>query len=256
MAELGRILIADDEETFLYSTADLLREEGYECDCASDSKTVIEMVTASRYDVLITDINMPGNSELELLKDISKINEGMAVILVTGYPSVNSAIRSIQLRVVAYMVKPLKFDELLAQVKASIERTRTYHAVCKTKQRLEKWGEDLGNIEKLMGKESSGMLTIPINTFFMFTLRNITDALLDLKHLTDELAVQGDEQYVCERLECSRLTTLKDGLAESVEVLEKTKRAFKSKDLGILRRKLKVLVEEKKNRKHPVSLSS
>ncbi len=137
MAELGRILIADDEETFLYSTANLLRGEGYECDCASDSKTVVEMVKASRYDVLITDINMPGNSELELLKDISKIDKGMAVILVTGYPSVNSAIRSIQLRVEAYMVKPLKFDELLAQVKASIERTRTYHAVCNTKQRLE-----------------------------------------------------------------------------------------------------------------------
>jgi len=75
MAELGRILIADDEETFLFSTADLLREEGYECECASDSKTVIEMVKASRYDVLITDINMPGNSELELLKDISKVDK-------------------------------------------------------------------------------------------------------------------------------------------------------------------------------------
>jgi hypothetical protein len=90
----------------------------------------------------------------------------------------------------------------------------------------------------------------------MFTLRNITDALLDLKHLTDELAAQGDEQYVCDQLECSKLTTLKDSLVESVEVLEKTKKAFKSKDLGILRKKLKMLVEEKKNRKHPVSQSS
>jgi len=79
---------------------------------------------------------------------------------------------------------------------------------------------------------------------------------MSTEYLTDELAIQGDEQYVCDQLECSKLTTLKDGLVESVEVLEKTKKAFKSKDLGILRRKLKVLVEEKKNQKHPVSLSS
>ena len=253
MAELGRILIADDEETFLFSTAALLREEGYECDCASDSRTVIEMIKASRYDILISDINMPGNSELELLRDLSEIVKGMPVILMTGYPSVSSAIKSIQLHVVAYMVKPFKFDELLAQVKTSMEYSRTYRTICNTKQRLEEWSKDLDNIEKVMGKTTGDAL--PINTFFMLTLRNIADALLDLKQLTDELAVQSSEQHVCNLLECSRLNELKDGLVESVKVMEKTKRAFKSKDLGVLRKKLKVLVGKEKHRSHPVSSS-
>jgi DNA-binding response OmpR family regulator len=51
--KLGRILITDDEETFLNSTADLLRREGYECDCASDAETAIGMLKTSRYDLLI-----------------------------------------------------------------------------------------------------------------------------------------------------------------------------------------------------------
>ncbi len=253
MAELGRILIADDEETFLFSTAALLREEGYECDCASDSRTVIEMVKASRYDILISDINMPGNSELELLKDLSEIVKGMPVILMTGYPSVSSAVKSIQLHVVAYMVKPFQFDKLLAQVKTSVEYSRTYRTICNMKQRLEEWSKDLDNIEKVTGKTSDDVL--PVNTFFMLTLRNIADALLDLKQLTDELAMQSSEQHVCNLLECSRLNELKDGLVESVKVMEKTKRAFKSKDLGVLRKKLKVLVGKEKHRSHPVSSS-
>ena len=44
MPELGRILLADDELTFLRSTAELLREEGYECDCSPDGRAVVEML--------------------------------------------------------------------------------------------------------------------------------------------------------------------------------------------------------------------
>ncbi len=126
MSELGRILIADDEETFLNSTADLLRREGYECDHASDACGVLEMLKASRYDLLITDIQMPGNPEMELVKELPKIARGMSVLLVTDYPSLRSLIEFVKLTGAAYMVKPFEFDELLAQVKVSIELSRVY----------------------------------------------------------------------------------------------------------------------------------
>ncbi|MGR3293032.1 MAG: response regulator [Candidatus Scalindua sp.] len=241
MNKLGRLLIADDEETFLKSTADLLRREGYECDCASDANGVLKMLKSSMYDLLITDINMPGNHELELLKELPEIAEGMPVILMTGNPSLNSAIESIKLTVVAYMVKPLELDELLAQVKISIERFRTYSAVHSSRQRLKEWSKELENIETLMGKTSMDASSVPISTFFTLTLRNIVDALIDLKHLTEVSAKKGGEQYVCNLFGCPRLSELEGSLMESIDVLNKTKGSFKSKDLGRLRTKLETL---------------
>ena len=122
MADSGNILIADDDETFLQSTADLLRREEYVCGCVSDAGAVIEVLRLARYDLLITDINMPGNTGLELIKNLPKNAEGMPVILVTGNPLIDTEIQSLQPPVVACMRKPLDFDKLLAQVRISMER--------------------------------------------------------------------------------------------------------------------------------------
>ncbi|MFQ5964144.1 MAG: response regulator [Candidatus Scalinduaceae bacterium] len=243
MSELGRILIADDEETFLHSTADLLRREGYACDCVPDAGVAIEKLRENSYDVLIADIHMPGNPELELVRELPKVAEGMPVILVTGQPSLNTATQSIQLPVAAYMIKPIEFHELLAQVRASIEGYRAYRAVSNTRQRLREWSQDLNNVERLVSNVSGNPSAVPINTFFVLTLKNIVDALMDLKHLTEELTRNNDEQYVCNLLACPRLTEMKNSLVESVKVLEKTRSSFKSKDLGELRKKLDMLTK-------------
>lgn len=244
MGKLGRILIADDEETFRNSTADLLRKDGYECDCVSDAGEAVGKLRESSYDLLIADIHMPGNPELELVKEIPVIAEGMPVILVTGYPSVNSAIESIKLTVAAYLVKPVEFSELQEHVEKAIEHYRTYRAVSDTRKRLQEWCNDLDNIKKTVTLKSENATSVAINTFFELTLRNVVDSLMDLKHMVDELAMQSDEQYVCNLLDCPSLTALKGGLSETVKVLERTKSSFKSKDLGVLRKKLQTIIGE------------
>ncbi len=249
MSKLGRILIADDEETFRNSTADLLRKDGYECDCVSDAGEAVERLREGSYDLLIADIHMPGNPELELVREIPVIAEGMPVLLVTGYPSVNTAIDSIKLTVTAYLVKPVEFSELQEQVEKAIEHYRTYRAVNDTRKRLREWCNDLDNIKKSISRKSENATSVAINTFFELTLRNVVDSLMDLKHMTDELSMQSDEQYVCNLLDCPSLTTLKSGLSDTVEVLKKTKNSFKSKDLGELRKKLETIIGEEANNK-------
>ena len=120
MAEVGSILIVDDEESFLRPTADLLRREGYECDCVTDIKTAKRMLGNEHYDLLIADIKMQGNWDLEFIKELPTIVEGLPAILVTGYPSLNSAIQSIELPVVAYLIKPFELNELLESVRKAI----------------------------------------------------------------------------------------------------------------------------------------
>ncbi|KPL00997.1 MAG: hypothetical protein AMJ91_02045 [candidate division Zixibacteria bacterium SM23_73_3] len=245
MADLGQILIAEDEETFLNSTADLLRRSGYRCACVPDAVTAAEKLRRAEYDLLIADIKMPGNPELEFIQDVPQIAEGMPVILVTGYPSLTTAIQSIQLPVVAYLVKPIDFDELLALAKRSIKNFRVYRAVRSIDQRLQNWLGDLAGTEEVLKSAPGYTSSAPVDAFLKLTYRNVVGALSDMKHLTEALALQAGEQEACHLLNCPKLTTLTNALKETIDVLEETKTAFKSKKLGELRGKLESLLKEK-----------
>lgn len=243
MEYLGRILIADDEETFRHSTADLLRREGFRCDCAPDAVVATDVLRSVDYDLLIADIKMNGNSDLELIQNLPEIAEGMPVILVTGYPSIKSAIQSIQLPVVAYFVKPVEFNGLLAQVQTSIKNYQVFKGVHHIRKRMLHWDEDLKRIEGALNTMPQHEGPTPIDAFLTLTFKNIAGALSDLKHLSDALSVGSSGQEVCHLLNCPQLTVLKETLGEAVEVIEKTKSAFKSKELGELRRRLEGLVK-------------
>ena len=71
MTDAGRILLADDEPTFLEATADLLRAEGFSCETVSDGESALAAVAARPFDLLITDLEMPGNANLELVRRIA-----------------------------------------------------------------------------------------------------------------------------------------------------------------------------------------
>lgn len=244
MSIKGRILIADDEEIFLRITTDLLRNEGYECNHTHDAESALTKLKTFDYDLLIADINMPGNSELELVNQIQKIAEGMPVILVTGNPSLDTATKSIQLPVVAYMTKPLDFEQFFIHIQSAINNYKTFCSVQKTSQRLKDWQKDLDSIKEIVNKTLESTSPIPIHTFFKLTFRNIAESLLDLEHLVERLDSNSNEQYACNLLDCPSLSKMKSGLLETMEVLLKTRQSFKSKDLARLRDKLDTIVKE------------
>jgi len=127
MASQGRILIADDEKAFLNNSADLFRKKGYVCDCVPDGAEAVDLLRTHRYDVVISDIRMPGNSDLRLAQEVDRLQGGVPVILVTGYPSMDTAVRAIELPVVAYVEKPVEFNKLLTLVKTVILRMRSHN---------------------------------------------------------------------------------------------------------------------------------
>src|SRR5262249_35089093 len=139
MMEKARILLADDEPTFAEATADLLRREGYDVETAPDGASAIARVRAAPFDLLISDLEMPGNSDLELVKQVAEQSGGLPIIILTGYPSVRSAVACIELPVSAYLVKPVAFEELYSRVTAAVRRFRTYQAMRNTEERLEQW---------------------------------------------------------------------------------------------------------------------
>jgi len=107
---MTRILIADDESTFSKATADLLRLRGYECHCVATADEVLASLDRQPWDLLISDIRMPGNAHLELIHRLQTLATTLPVILVTGYPSIDSAVESLSLPVVGYLIKPFDYD--------------------------------------------------------------------------------------------------------------------------------------------------
>lgn len=236
-ASKGRVLIADDDEAFRTATKAFLRRQGFDCENAKDGSTAIEMLRNSEFDLLISDINMPGNAGLELVEKLPAIAAALPVILLTGHPSVQSAARSVRLQVVAYLVKPCDADELLSLSEQAIANYRAYRAVSSNRQKLETWARDLAQIEEVMRRSPVGTSGAPTEAYLSLTLSNILSLLLDLKRFTEALTQHPGQKDMLEQV------TLHRAVKETIEVLERTKQSFKSKELGELRRRLELLLQ-------------
>jgi len=234
----GRILIADDEKTFLYATADLLRDEGYQCDCAVDAATAAEQLRDNRYDLLISDIKMPGNSRLELIHQLPKLAPGMPVILVTGYPEMDTATEAVGLPVVAYLPKPLNLDDALEKVEYWIqwsERNRTAAEAC---QRLTTWCRELCKADTTVQNAAEGDTIDPAKAIHALRAEDVTAALEDLACIGSNPAIVGSMEEEVGPSNWIEMQSMRSAIGEAIEVLKRTKGAFKSKQLGQLRRKL------------------
>ncbi len=242
--EQGRILVADDDDAFREAISELLHGQGYRCESVPDGDQALEKLRNEEYDLLSADIKMEGNSELEVIRALPRIAEGMPVILITGYPSLKSAIESIHLPVKAYLTKPFEFKELLSQARAAIDSYRVYRATVSLQQRLGQWSEDLKGIGALQGSRVQSHLPTPVDAFIGLTFQNISGALMDVRHLTESVSQRTPGHEVCHLLNCPRLSALKEALAEAVDTPERTKRAFKSKELGDLRTRFENLLKD------------
>lgn len=243
MADMGKILIADDEETFLHATAELLREEGYECGCAPDAFSATEMLSSEDYDLIIADINMPGNVNMEFVHTLVRDFKGISAIMVTGYPSLRTAIESIQLPVMSYLIKPIDFDELLKHVKTSILQTRAYRNVEEVQVRLEKWREDMDALRELLGSPYRSENGAQVDAVMHLALRNIIGSLADIVNIATAVHAGNGEERVCQLINCPMQQEVKVVVRDAIEVLEKTKNSFKSKELAKLRKKLQAFLE-------------
>ncbi len=236
----GRILIADDEATFLNSTAELLRREGYEVVTVEDAPSAVAAITKEAFDLLITDLEMPGNADLDLVQQVSHLSGGLPIIIITGFPSVRSAVACIELPVTAYLVKPVDFATLLARVSGAVARFRSYQVLQDAESRLRDYRRTL----EAQPKPPGGDPKTGIDLFLAMTLRSVMGSLSDLEQLGQALAGKGGgQQHPCQLINCPRGAQLQEAIEETIGVLEETKGTFKSKALGDLRHRLELLAK-------------
>jgi EAL domain-containing protein (putative c-di-GMP-specific phosphodiesterase class I)/ActR/RegA family two-component response regulator len=116
----GRVLVADDEEDLRELYAQALLDAGYEVEMAPDAKSALAQIGKPRFDLVLSDIVMPGLDGISFLKAIHDQDPDLPVILVTGQPTLESAIRAMEFGAVQYLVKPVALDQLVKAVERGL----------------------------------------------------------------------------------------------------------------------------------------
>ena len=238
----GQILLADDEEPFARNTVKLFEKHGYACDWAPDANEAMGRLKQQPYDVVVADIRMPGNPELEFIHEISTWDERPPVILITGYPSMESAVEAVGLPVVAYLIKPFEFDELLARVQDAQKFKWAKRAVETARDADDAWRKELERVEAEIPDGRAAGAPVPVDALVELTIRRAYDSLKSLHELNRMMATQGKGADMCEMVGCPRLGELKAVIVEAVDTLEETKSSFKSRRIKELREKLEIVL--------------
>lgn len=120
----ARILVVDDEKHVLMTVQAILQEEGYLVDVASDGTQAMAALNSTHYDLVLTDLKMPGVDGLGVLAEVRKCSPSTITLMMTGYGSVGSAIEAVHLGAYEYLLKPMEVPELKQAVRRSLERKR------------------------------------------------------------------------------------------------------------------------------------
>jgi len=123
-AERPRVLVVDDDALLLEVYTDLLVDAGFEVETAGSASGATRRLEGSPFDVVLTDIVMPDGNGLEVLRAARRRDLDVPVILITGSPTLHSAIQAIEMGAMRYLVKPVPREDLLGSVEQAVRLRR------------------------------------------------------------------------------------------------------------------------------------
>ena len=136
MSSKGIIHVIDDEPVIHDVLGQFLTSEGYEVELSASGEEALEKFTPRSADVILLDLLMPGLDGIEVLQRLRKIDPVVAVIIITAYGSVESAIAAMKMGALDYIQKPFKHDDLLLTIERAVERKRLQEENLRLKDEL------------------------------------------------------------------------------------------------------------------------
>ena len=119
-----QILLVDDQVSFCHHIKTILEQEGYEVAVANNADQALQKLSLQTFDILLTDMKMPGQNGLELFKIARKTDPNISGIIMTAYGSIASAVASIKQGITDYLQKPFEPEALLIAVEKTLRERR------------------------------------------------------------------------------------------------------------------------------------
>jgi len=176
-----RILVIDDEKRMCDSLSVLLTDAGYDVVTFQNSREAADEIKTGRFDIIISDIKMPGMSGLDLLRLARTVDPQALVVLMTGYGSLETAIEAINQGVYDYLLKPVEFPQLELVVRRGLERRRLGRAksflLAELQEKNDELQDRLQEINALYEAGKSLGSTIVLDELLTRIIHLVTDVL-------------------------------------------------------------------------------
>lgn len=124
MGKLARILVIDDDETIRKTVSTILEENNYRVDTAANGKEAVKKAERRAFNLALVDIRLPDIEGTKLLAELGRVSPKMIKIIVTGYPALQNAIDSVNKGADAYLIKPVRIEELLRTISKHLEKQK------------------------------------------------------------------------------------------------------------------------------------
>jgi len=111
------ILVVDDEEAHLLWSTEILEQSGYRVEVASSAEKALELLDGTEFDLIISDLIMPGMSGIDFVRKVAEIKNNQKAIIMTGHGDVDTFIESVHgLGALEYIIKPIQTDVFVNMV--------------------------------------------------------------------------------------------------------------------------------------------
>ena len=118
----ARLLVVDDEQSMREFLESFLRREGYDVSTAADVNTALSYLESDEIDLVITDMQMPEKTGLDLILEARELSPETAMVMITGFGTTDSAISAMREGAYDYLTKPFKVDELRIVIEKALEK--------------------------------------------------------------------------------------------------------------------------------------
>ncbi len=143
----AKLLVIDDEKAIRETLSELLTEEGYVCEVAADGETALQRISQKTFDLVVSDLRLPGIQGLDVLQETLKISPQTVVVIITAYASVETAVEALTKGATDYLVKPLILDDVLFKIKHLLK----YRQLAIENQILRQEVEEKYDFSKIIG---------------------------------------------------------------------------------------------------------
>lgn len=237
-----QILVVDDDESGCRALCRLLDCKGYSCRGAHSADEALQTMESGDFDLIIADINMQGNTRLEFIRNLRNRETLVPIILITGHPSIETAVAATSLNASAYLLKPLDTDRLLLIVAEIFDRQSIFTALQEHRHKQEEALRSMQSLEATFMHSNGFGASAALQSYITLTFEQMVESLLDLKAMMETVVVKGSHRSQSDRLSTTRPLVLINAIQDAIKVLDHTRNSFKSKELAGLRLKLEALL--------------
>ncbi len=169
------ILLVDDEEMILDSLSAILSREGYDIDCATNGEAALAQLKKKSFDLVISDVRMPGMNGLELVERIKAFLPDQKILIITGYGSLDTAVKAQHRGVCDYLIKPIDVLGLKNSIRRALALKPALDAPAADAPQLDNKLKDLTQYFSLISEFTSSLnASLDVNEIVQATLERLT----------------------------------------------------------------------------------